>query len=300
MFVLGKVDQSLIDSCAYLMNTAHDFRLRLKSYSTQQTSGKAKGAKTQPPLAPTHATIYVARSYPSWQTFVINELKQLFTANSNTLPDSKQLSVHFKDRPEIDKKYVKKLMPFVIHSKGLVEKNGDISALDQHLTFDEYDVLQYNQDYLRRALNVEQIEICATDSITGDSSATINLEDVVPGQPLVHFRHEESVTIRIVNRQAYSPNFEWSIPVMNGDTVERLESRLRRQGDRNLRSSKTIRLCHFQNWEFHSRMLPNIATPMQGLVDFPKKDQALQIDSRHGTLILGEQDIGNVLVYFAE
>ena len=56
------------------MNTAHDFRLRLKSYSTQQTGGggKSKGVKTQPPLTLTHATILVARSYPSWQTFVIN------------------------------------------------------------------------------------------------------------------------------------------------------------------------------------------------------------------------------------
>ena len=62
---IGKIDQSLIDSCNYLMDTAHDFRLRLKSYTSQQTtSGKSKGEKCQPPLVPTHATIFVARSYP--------------------------------------------------------------------------------------------------------------------------------------------------------------------------------------------------------------------------------------------
>jgi len=127
-----------------------------------------------------------------------------------------------------------------------------------------------------------------------------NLEDILPGKPLVHFRHEESITIRLINRQPYSSNFEWTLPVMNGDTIEKLEVRLRRQGDRQLKSSKTIRLFHFQNWEFHTRTLPHMATPLQGLVEFENKQQSLQIDSRHGTVILGDLDIGNILVYFVE
>ncbi|UJR23818.1 hypothetical protein I4U23_026794 [Adineta vaga] len=298
----GKVDSSLVDSCDYLMKTAHDFRLRLKSYATQQSSGKSKGAtKSQPPLAPTHATIFVARSYPSWQTFVINELKQLFHSNGNVLPDNKQLSVHFKDRSEIDKKYMKKLMPFVTHLKSLFEKSGDIKSIDQHLSFDEYEVLRMNQDYLRRALNVEQIEIRSIDGNENEMiNAPVNFEDILPGEPLIHFRHEESVMIRFVNRQPYSSNFEWSIPVMNGDTVEKLEARLRRQGDRNLKANKIIRLFYFQNWEFYTRTIPNISTPLQGLVEFSNKDQVIQIDSRHGTLVLGDQDVGNSLVYFVE
>jgi len=299
---VGKIDQSSIDSCRYLLDTAHDFRLRIKTYKTQQTSGKSKGAKpTQtPPLAPTHATIFVARSYPSWQTFVINELKQLFIANKNTLPDSKQLAVHFKDRKEIDKKYQKKLMPFVIYSKELLEKSGNVDALDQHLSFDEYEVLQYNQDYLRRALDIEQIEIRLVDGNETDQNLAVNLEDILPGKPLVHFRHEESISIRFINRQPYSPNFEWTIPVMNGDTAEKLEARLRRHADRQLKLSKQIRLFYFQNWEFYTRTLPNLATPYQGLEEFKNKDQVVQIDSRHGTMTIGTQDIGNVLVYFVE
>ena len=299
---VGKIDQSSIDSCRYLLDTAHDFRLRIKTYKTQQTSGKSKGAKpTQTsPLAPTHATIFVARSYPSWQTFVINELKQLFIANKNTLPDSKQLAVHFKDRKEIDKKYQKKLMPFVIYSKELLEKSGNVDALDQHLSFDEYEVLQYNQDYLRRALDIEQIEIRLVDGNETDQNLAVNLEDILPGKPLVHFRHEESISIRFINRQPYSPNFEWTIPVMNGDTAEKLEARLRRHADRQLKLSKQIRLFYFQNWEFYTRTLPNLATPYQGLEEFKNKDQVVQIDSRHGTMTIGTQDIGNVLVYFVE
>jgi len=282
------------------MDTAHDFRLRVKSYKTQQTSGKSKGAKTQPPLAPTHATIFVAHSYPSWQTFVINELKQLFLSNNHSVPDSKQLAIHFKDRSEIDKKYQKKLMPFVIYSKELLEKSGNVSSLDRHLSFDEYQVLQLNQDYIRRALDVEQIDIRLTDGNETDAAILSNVEDVLPGKPFVHFRHEESVPIRFVNRQAYSSNFEWTIPVMNGDTIEKLEIRLRRHGDRQLKSNKKIRLFYFQNWEFYTRILPNMATPLQGLVEFQNKDQILQVDSRRGTINLGEQEIGDTLVYFVE
>ena len=44
----------------------------------------------------------------------------------------------------------------------------------------------------------------------------------------------------------------------------------------------------------------NMTNPMQGLVEFKNKDQMLQIDSRHGTIIVNEEDIGNVLVYFVE
>ncbi|CAF2869881.1 unnamed protein product [Rotaria sp. Silwood2] len=185
----GKVDQSLIHSCHYLMNTSHDFRIRLKSHITQQTSAKSKGAKTQP----THATIFVTRSYPSWQIFVINELKQLFLLNNQSLPDSKQLAVHFKDRPEIDKKYQKKLMPFVIYLKDLFEKSGDITSLDRHLLFDEYQILQFNQGYLQRSLNLEKIDIRLTDGNDIDTTTLSNLDDILPGKPLVYFRLETSV-----------------------------------------------------------------------------------------------------------
>ncbi|CAF5065718.1 unnamed protein product, partial [Rotaria socialis] len=91
-----------------------------------------------------------------------------------------------------------------------------------HLSFDEYQVLQFNQDYLRRALNVEQIEIHLTDGNDNETAAVSTVEDIIPGKPLVHFRHEASVTIRLINRQPYTSNFEWSLPIMNGDTIEQL------------------------------------------------------------------------------
>lgn len=204
---VGQIDESLIDSCKYLMSTAHDFRLRIKSYKTQQTNEKSKNIKVfQSQSSPTHATIFVARTYPSRETFIVNELKELFIMHKWSLPDNKQLANHFKNRPEIDKKYQKKLMPFVIHLKELLEKNGNISALDRHLSFDEYEVLQLNQEYLRRTLGVEQIEIRSTDENEIDAMILLNhIDDISPGKPFIHFRYQGSVPKHVFNDQELSP-----------------------------------------------------------------------------------------------
>ena len=283
------------------METAHDFRLRYKSYITRQNTGKpSKEIKNSTCLLPTHATIFVGRSYPIWQTFVINELKTLFLAQNCSVPDNRFLFNHFKDRPEINKKYLKKLMPFLIYCKEVLEKTGDILSLDQCLSFDEYQVLKYNEDYLRRTLNVEQLDIQLIENDELDATITENLENILPGKPLVQFRHEPLIMIRLINRQPYSANFEWSIPLINGDTIEKLEQRLRRHADRQLRASKNIRLFHFKNWPFDSRTIPNIATPFEDLVEFKNKQQVLQINLSQEILVSDQQDIGNILVYFIE
>ncbi|CAF2204260.1 unnamed protein product [Rotaria magnacalcarata] len=182
----GKVDQSLIDSCNYLMKTVHAFRVCLKSYTTQKIRAKSKVPINQSPLIPTHAIIYIASSYPTWQKFVMKELKELFLANNHSLPDNKQLAGHFQNRPEIDSRHQKYVMPFVNDSKKLFEKCNDITSFGQRLSFDECEILKSNQDYLRRALNIKHIDF----RLTNDTTMLNNFEDIVPGKPLIHFHHE--------------------------------------------------------------------------------------------------------------
>ena len=294
----GKIDEKLIDSQNHILDSAHDFRLRLTAYKTQQSGNKSKGVPVQPPLHPTHATIFIARSYPSWQIFVLNQLKQLYLNNNQQVPDGKTLAQHFKDRPEIEKKYMKKLMSFVIYSRDLLEKTRDIQSLDRHLSFDEYEVLSNNEDYFRRALNIEEVDIRLIDENESEAANIVNLEEILPGKPLIHFRHEPMISIRLINQQPCSDHFEWTISVINGDTVEKLEQRLRRHADRTLRFSKTIRLFYFRIWQFHSRELPNMVIPFEDLVELTNKQQVLQVDLKQKTVVLEQQDIGNVLVYF--
>jgi len=105
------------------------------------------------------------------------------------------LSIHFKDRPEIGKKHQKKkLMPFIIYNKELLEKsNGDPSVLDQHLSFDEYEILTNNSDYIKRSLDLENIQFRLTDTI--EEHEQINIDDILPGKPFIQFRHEQPITI---------------------------------------------------------------------------------------------------------
>ncbi|CAF0827283.1 unnamed protein product [Adineta ricciae] len=165
-------------------------------------------------------------------------------------------------------------------------------------TWDE--VLSNNEDYFRRTLNIEQVDIRLIDENEIEAASIPNLEEILPGKPLIHFRHEPMISIRLINRQPYSGHFEWTIPVINGDTVEKLEQRLRRHADRTLRFSKTIRLFYFRIWQFHSRKLPSMDTPLEDLVELTNKQQVLQVDLKYETVVSEQQDIGNALVYFVE
>jgi hypothetical protein len=279
------------------METVRHFRMCLKTHIKTLEKEKSKQTKSESALIPTHATIFIASSHPSWKLFVIDHLNQLYLANNHSLPNFKELAKYFTDRSEIDEKYRKKLIPFVVFLRDSFDKKNEIISFDQHLSFNEYEILQINEDYLRCVLNIEEIEIHLIDINKPDVT---NLENISPGNPCVTFRHEKSITIRLINRQPYLPYFEWSISVMNGDTIEKLEMRLRRHADRQLKTSRNIRIFYFQDSEVNTRILPNMATPFQGLVEFENKQQILQIDMEDRTVLLGAESIGNIFVYFVE
>ena len=73
--VAGPVDDMLTKTAAYLTDAAHDFRIRAKQYMTPK--GKSKSV----PEKPSHATIWVAKTYPPWQNTVLTVLRQLHTVS---------------------------------------------------------------------------------------------------------------------------------------------------------------------------------------------------------------------------
>lgn len=179
------MDQSLIDSCAYLVNTLRNFRKRLETFMSIQQGKKSQSKEKEPGShRPLRATIYVARTYPKWQTFVIDQLKEIY-AKHDSFPENNVLFARFKDRPEIDSKYAKKLMPFIGYCQKLVkEASGSIDALTEHMTFDEYDVLATNQAYIQRSLKLDGLEIkLIREDDTSDSLISVdNADDIVPGK----------------------------------------------------------------------------------------------------------------------
>uniref|UniRef100_T1HFE0 Anticodon_1 domain-containing protein n=1 Tax=Rhodnius prolixus TaxID=13249 RepID=T1HFE0_RHOPR len=72
--VAGEVDTYLIKSSAYLMDTAHRFRIQVKALR----QNKGKDSKVKLGNGPFKATIYIAKSYPLWQGLILNKLKEMY------------------------------------------------------------------------------------------------------------------------------------------------------------------------------------------------------------------------------
>uniref|UniRef100_A0A8C1SDB0 leucine--tRNA ligase n=1 Tax=Cyprinus carpio TaxID=7962 RepID=A0A8C1SDB0_CYPCA len=176
----GPVDEILIRSSQYLMDTAHDLRLRLKAYTQP---AKAKKGDNKPPAKPTHCTIYVAKTYPPWQHSALSLLGKHYKSNNGALPDNKVIAMELGAMPEL-KKYMKRVMPFVAMIKDNLEKNGP-RVLDLELEFDECAVLLENIVYLTNSLELDQIDVV----FASEADDKVK-EDCCPGKPFCVFRCE--------------------------------------------------------------------------------------------------------------
>ena len=105
MMLSGFSDMSTflaVKMSAYLMDTARDFRLKLKSAAS---FGNKKG---QSATKPTHATVYVAKSYPVWQSTVIGVIKEFHDAGN--VSDNKAISQVRTSSPFESEKFLRFLI----------------------------------------------------------------------------------------------------------------------------------------------------------------------------------------------
>ena len=219
----GSVDLTVIAQSLYLMETARDFRLKLKNLSNV----KSKGKQAAPASPPTHGTVYVAKSYPAWQATVLETLKQMYGGDPATVVDNKAVSVQLGKNADL-KKYMKKLMPFVAFMKEKVSSSGSLSVLDTSLPWDEMKVLRENLTYLVSTLGLEGLDLASATEL-GDRG-----EECRPGAPMVSFRTEPSVGLDLVNNQPHSGLFSVRTPILEADDINTVARRLRRI-ERNLK-----------------------------------------------------------------
>ncbi|XP_059773375.1 leucine--tRNA ligase, cytoplasmic [Balaenoptera ricei] len=241
----GPVDETLIRSSQYLMEVAHDLRLRLKNYMIP-----AKGKKTdkQHPQKPSHCTIYVAKNYPSWQHITLSVLRHHFETNSGKLPDNKIIASELVNLPEL-KKYMKKVMPFVAMIKENLEKMGP-RVLDLQLEFDEQAVLMENIVYLTNSLELEHIEV----KFASEAEDKVR-EDCCPGKPLNVFRTEPGVSVSLVNSQPFNGHFSTKIEIKQGDNRDSIIRRLMKV-DRGIKDLSKVKLMRFDDPLLGPRRVP--------------------------------------------
>ncbi|XP_066128981.1 leucine--tRNA ligase, cytoplasmic [Saccopteryx bilineata] len=286
---VGPVDEVLIRSSQYLMEVAHDLRLRLKNYTTP-----AKGKKTDKhaPPKPTHCTVYVAKNYPSWQHTTLSVLRNHFQNNSGKLPDNKIIASELGNLPEL-KKYMKKVMPFVAMIKENLEKVGP-RVLDLQLEFDEQAVLMENIVYLTNSLELEHIEV----KFASEAEDKIR-EECCPGKPLNVFRTEPGVSVFIVNPQPSNGHFSTKIEIRQGDTRDSIIRRLMKM-DRGIKDLSKVKLMRFDDPLLGPRRVPVLGKEQTG--KSPISEHAVfHVDLLSKKVHLTENglraDIGDTVVY---
>lgn len=78
---VGEINELQIKRSCYLMDAAHSFRIFLKNYLAGQRAQKGKAAP--PPVEkPTIATIWVAKTFPPWQSCVLTTMKSLYDVST--------------------------------------------------------------------------------------------------------------------------------------------------------------------------------------------------------------------------
>ncbi|KAM8835839.1 leucine--tRNA ligase, cytoplasmic [Synchiropus picturatus] len=285
----GPVDEILMRSSQYLMETAHDLRLRLKAYMNPP---KNKKGDSKPPAKPSHCTIYVAKSYPPWQHSALSLLGKHYKSNNGVLPDNKVIAGELGALPEL-KKYMKRVMPFVAMIKENLEKNGP-RVLDLELEFDERAVLMENLVYLTNSLELEQIDVLFASE--GDEKVK---EDGCPGKPFSFFRSEPGVSVSLINPQPANGLFSTKMDIRQGDTRDTIVRRLAKI-HRLIKDLSRVKLMRYEDPLLGPRRVPVLGQEEKGKLPI-STECVFNVNLQDKKVTLADNglsvDIGDTLVY---
>uniref|UniRef100_A0A3Q3GQR8 leucine--tRNA ligase n=1 Tax=Labrus bergylta TaxID=56723 RepID=A0A3Q3GQR8_9LABR len=290
--VAGPVDEILIRSSQYLMETAHDLRLRFKAYMQPP---KNKKGDSKPPAKPSHCTIYVAKSYPPWQHSTLSLLGKHYKSNNGALPDNKVIANELGALPEL-KKYMKRVMPFVAMIKENLEKNGP-RVLDLELEFDERAVLMENLVYLTNSLELEQIDVL----FASEADDKVK-EDCCPGKPFSVFRTEPGVSVSLVNPQPANGLFSTNVDIRQGDSRDSVVRRLAKV-NRLIKDLSRVKLMRYEDPVLGPRRVPVLGHEERGKLQISTKS-VFNVNLEEKKVTLADNglsvDIGDTLVYLVQ
>ncbi|XP_018025140.1 leucine--tRNA ligase, cytoplasmic [Hyalella azteca] len=246
---------ALVKASSYLADISHTFRLRMKSAMTSKNKKVIDSSKNIE--KPSHGTIWVAKSYPDWQSSILAKMEQMYVSNGNALPDNKVISQALAGVPDL-KKYSKKVMPFAQTVRERVVLSGT-SAFKNTVDFDEAQIIRESIGYLRETLELEFLEVKWTDTCDDDRIKS----DVIPGEPFMTFTSAPHVVTSVINPVAHTALFSYLLPVFDQDCASRIVARMVRR-EKAIKPSMKISLYRYTDPVMGPRVIPNMSDILRG------------------------------------
>lgn len=243
---------------------------------------------------PTNGAVWIAKTFPPWQSCVLDTMRELYEKNNATLPEIKIISVEL-NKKEILKKYMKKhVMPFAASVRERVEKLGKV-AMNVTVDFDEKEILETNREYLRNTLDLETLEIHFTDEPTATEKMK---EDVRPGIPFVVYTTKPCIKVNFENPIPRSGMFTQFLNVSDGDTVKGLKEKLAKA--LGLKEVNAIQIWRFEDPILGPRKIPIFGDYKTGKVQL--EEGSVSIDIKEEAVYITSADnkkisVGTSLVY---
>ncbi|KAK0084718.1 hypothetical protein PV325_006527 [Microctonus aethiopoides] len=291
--VIGPIDEVLIKSSQYIMDSAHSFRILLKNHCTIRKNNKNKNS-AQVVEEPNHGIIWVAKTFPPWQSIVLTTMKGLYDENNKSLPENKVIASKLSGVAEL-KKFMKRVMPFVQATREKMEVVG-IAALNLTLDFNEVDVLNICMDYLKSTLNLDNIEIQFSSEASDKTK-----EECCPGYPYMTFLVKRGVAVNAINPQKCNGLFSVSVEISEGSTGQDIADRIVKK-NKQIKDSSSILLYRYEDPIIGPRTLPTTHDILKGKVLIPS-DAIFNVNPETNLIEVKVEKnnvypIGNEILYF--
>ncbi|KAK9497214.1 hypothetical protein O3M35_004573 [Rhynocoris fuscipes] len=287
--IADEVNHTLLKHSEYLMDACHAFRIQMRNLRQPNKKGREPKLKFDGPLK---AIIYVAKTFPSWQALILNELKNIYHKFENQLPDNKTISYHLKDLGNLSK-YSKRVMPFVQYIREKFNAIGT-AAFNVESDIDEIGVLNENRRYLIDTLKVVEIEIRTTED---PNVSDIIRQETSPYSPYLVIEEASSgIQISLVTPDLTSGYKSKIITLRNGMTVNDIKEFLGSTEDLNLTLWRSIDPKQYTLTPavFHGDYY-------SGKIQLSDNSEFF-VDETNNTVFLNENqkmcDIGKILFYF--
>ncbi|RHY87939.1 hypothetical protein DYB35_007506, partial [Aphanomyces astaci] len=156
--VTGPTDFTLLRAGDFLTKSLKHFRDAVMKGDA--VKGKKKPAAiVEPKKPPTHAHVYLANEFPSWQQTVLTFMATLFDKATKSFPADfmAKLKVLLNSHDAL-KKMTKNVMQFASFVKADAELRGQ-DAIELSMPFDQKAVLESNKLYLLKSLDLQDISV---------------------------------------------------------------------------------------------------------------------------------------------